>query len=105
SASLPPPRPLPPPFPYTTLFRSLSARRCVDGRETGRFSGHRAGGSAGHVPHRLVGDRGPRGGPLSQVVPQAVPGAAAEVTGKLRSEEHTSELQSRVDLVCRLLLE
>src|SRR5699024_12175380 len=26
-------------------------------------------------------------------------------TGKLRSEEHTSELQSRFDLVCRLLLE
>src|SRR5699024_11468617 len=27
------------------------------------------------------------------------------VTGRLRSEEHTSELQSRFDLVCRLLLE
>src|SRR5207247_3065776 len=31
--------------------------------------------------------------------------ALAEETGDLRSEEHTSELQSRVDLVCRLLLE
>src|SRR5438105_11269724 len=29
----------------------------------------------------------------------------ARVVGKCRSEEHTSELQSRVDLVCRLLLE
>src|SRR5699024_12248649 len=28
-----------------------------------------------------------------------------EVAGKLRSEEHTSELQSRFELVCRLLLE
>src|SRR5699024_12098101 len=30
---------------------------------------------------------------------------AAEVTANIRSEEHTSELQSRFDLVCRLLLE
>src|SRR5438105_6040569 len=30
---------------------------------------------------------------------------SATVDGDLRSEEHTSELQSRVDLVCRLLLE
>src|SRR5207247_6472341 len=33
------------------------------------------------------------------------PGAHATPTTRKRSEEHTSELQSRVDLVCRLLLE
>src|SRR5438105_9635347 len=31
--------------------------------------------------------------------------SARTTTGQARSEEHTSELQSRVDLVCRLLLE
>src|SRR2546421_3759942 len=34
-----------------------------------------------------------------------VPGAVDHRTGQWRSEEHTSELQSRSDLVCRLLLE
>src|SRR5438105_14110903 len=33
------------------------------------------------------------------------PGRGAELDRGVRSEEHTSELQSRVDLVCRLLLE
>src|SRR5438067_10308266 len=33
------------------------------------------------------------------------PGQIAELVGSVRSEEHTSELQSRFDLVCRLLLE
>src|SRR5207247_10653555 len=33
------------------------------------------------------------------------PGAGPDALGSTRSEEHTSELQSRVDLVCRLLLE
>src|SRR5207249_5899543 len=34
-----------------------------------------------------------------------LPGVDESLTGKDRSEEHTSELQSRFDLVCRLLLE
>src|SRR5207249_8238832 len=33
------------------------------------------------------------------------PGECAEISAHSRSEEHTSELQSRFDLVCRLLLE
>src|SRR2546428_4200961 len=33
------------------------------------------------------------------------PAAALDLEGRIRSEEHTSELQSRSDLVCRLLLE
>src|SRR6266576_1715833 len=40
------------------------------------------------------------GSPLSAIDPQV-----AEELGLARSEEHTSELQSRRDLVCRLLLE
>src|SRR2546429_5362364 len=62
-------------FPYTTLFRSLSRAR---NSAADRFVGEDAAGGAG-----LHG-------------PSAVDG---------RSEEHTSELQSRLHLVCRLLLE
>src|SRR5436309_12219162 len=63
-------------FPYTTLFRSVSAY----GPSPFRDRAHR------HRP------RGSKGG-------------AAEAAVGSRSEEHTSELQSRENLVCRLLLE
>src|SRR5699024_6959444 len=45
----------------------------------------------------------PSGGCRSSVTDSARPGEG--VDGAARSEEHTSELQSRFDLVCRLLLE
>src|SRR2546422_1969433 len=71
-------------FPYTTLFRS--------GRDCGVLPRvDRAPGAAHRIPderHRGRGD--PR-----------IP----DVHGQPRSEEHTSELQSRLHLVCRLLLE
>src|SRR5256885_9535853 len=68
-------------FPYTTLFRSHPA----DG----------AGGASGRA--RIPRDPRPRGGAVGR------PGEAAR--GRGRSEEHTSELQSPCNLVCRLLLE
>src|SRR2546422_7080797 len=71
-------------FPYTTLFRSV------------------------HFAHAPVG-------PKRSVLiapgswPSATSASAAastnEVGPQMRSEEHTSELQSRLHLVCRLLLE
>src|SRR5256885_9461117 len=71
-------------FPYTTLFRSqerLQAR--VIGKDH-HYNGLRR--------HRLrAGKRGV--------------GFAAHCSDGLRSEEHTSELQSPCNLVCRLLLE
>src|SRR5260221_6921104 len=71
-------------FPYTTLFRSQSAQ-----------PGHRPG-----VALRWVRDPG-RSHPL---LPR--PGSPDPRPRKeRRSEEHTSELQSHSDLVCRLLLE
>src|SRR3712207_7559059 len=81
-------------FPYTTLFRS---RRDVGGH---RLRGQRQ--RAGQA--REQGDRrrlqaGRLGHPY-----RAVPGQG-EDRDPLRSEEHTSELQSRQYLVCRLLLE
>src|SRR5260370_29708479 len=69
-------------FPYTTLFRSCrqgAGESAADALRSKRFSS-RAG--ARGVPHR--------------------PGS---LDRPVRSEEHTSELQSHLNLVCRLLLE
>src|SRR5690242_21531135 len=69
-------------FPYTTLFRSEAAPALAD-----QFAHHRhgqpGGQAAAECDRRAVADQGYR----------------------VRSEEHTSELQSHVNLVCRLLLE
>src|SRR3712207_7167756 len=76
-------------FPYTTLFRSGPLpRRDADGQ--GRPDRRRRGGA-----DLVRGERegGARLLPLLRRAPV------------LRSEEHTSELQSRQYLVCRLLLE
>src|SRR3712207_8289741 len=73
-------------FPYTTLFRSLALHR-----------GHRRG-ARGHR-RRL---RLPRVRRLAEVAGHGVRRADQDAD---RSEEHTSELQSRQYLVCRLLLE
>src|SRR5439155_22373328 len=73
-------------FPYTTLFRSHSRRSTRASGAVDRVRAQQRRGSA------LVQVRAP----------------IASNTGrcaKLRSEEHTSELQSRGHLVCRLLLE
>src|SRR3712207_7949701 len=84
-------------FPYTTLFRSLESRH----HHCGHCNLHR---------HR-------RGRSVHEATALAVPRAAFRDTSKAsarrsvvgavvaRSEEHTSELQSRQYLVCRLLLE
>src|SRR5207248_11375158 len=84
-------------FPYTTLFRSLRASDAGSGASRGR-QGIR----------RVVADRRRR--PATAHVldnPPQLCGAADRSgnAGFLRSEEHTSELQSPYDLVCRLLLE
>src|SRR3989454_2003674 len=67
-------------FPYTTLFRSL-ARTLAAGS-----------------PEMFIATAG---------VPRVEPDEAAivQLTERVRSEEHTSELQSPCNLVCRLLLE
>src|SRR5260370_30120658 len=64
-------------FPYTTLFRSRPARHAA---------GRRAGDGAGRALSRLACLDARRG-------------------KRDRSEEHTSELQSHLNIVCRLLLE
>src|SRR2546422_8257427 len=78
-------------FPYTTLFRSLRmAVRRVHDDDVAPGVEQRPG-----ARQRLLGVPPHRGGD---------PQAAVLVTVG-RSEEHTSELQSRLHLVCRLLLE
>src|SRR5438874_4410845 len=74
-------------FPYTTLFRSalvaagINATRCQR-RELLQFASHDAA-ALNYFDERIY----------------------QQPARRLRSEEHTSELQSRRDLVCRLLLE
>src|SRR5690348_17687175 len=86
----PPPRPTL--FPYTTLFRSVLQR-----------ARHDLGSGRGPLVHedhdRIVGVRMIRGREVVPVLRGIAP------AGVDRSEEHTSELQSPVHLVCRLLLE
>src|SRR2546430_10798317 len=74
-------------FPYTTLFRSVSGRN----REVSASDVERALEAAKAI--NLPQDR-----EILHVLPQAF------VVDE-RSEEHTSELQSQSNLVCRLLLE
>src|SRR2546430_12552560 len=80
-------------FPYTTLFRSR--RTAPDARRRGtartRRSRRVASATGRHADHRPG-----RGAPR--------PSATRFVSDR-RSEEHTSELQSQSNLVCRLLLE
>src|SRR3712207_8465802 len=80
-------------FPYTTLFRSTSGSQLCS-TERPRSSSpmmkvrYSLGASNGGIPHSE------RSGGKTTFFPR-----------NLRSEEHTSELQSRQYLVCRLLLE
>src|SRR5699024_11561031 len=82
--------PRPPPrstlFPYTTLFRSRVRSRRTSPKERPRLTS---------------------GTPTSSAPPSTPPActiSSRPAPRKSRSEEHTSELQSRFDLVCRLLL-
>src|SRR5438132_2529702 len=75
-------------FPYTTLFRS-STPRCPRGRLK-----------------RSVGNWHPKTGPGTESLRSVSESADHHWQAEYwRSEEHTSELQSHSDLVCRLLLE
>src|SRR5207249_11572228 len=87
-------------FPYTTLFRSLRYAACCN-------AGHGLDRGA-HQPPGLASLLPPRVFPLqARKLVNRRPGFPGDLPYKAadRSEEHTSELQSRFDLVCRLLLE
>src|SRR2546427_9511485 len=74
-------------FPYTTLFRSRRDPRL-----------------ARHLPAPVRPQPGARG--AARLDARGAPAGERRVeAGRERSEEHTSELQSQSNLVCRLLLE
>src|SRR5205809_5181807 len=78
-------------FPYTTLFRSPRSRVPLSGDAEDM-----------HVVRQAQRRRGGVGAGVLGFDPALLRGIAERVG---RSEEHTSELQSRLHLVCRLLLE
>src|SRR5207249_8811474 len=97
-----PPPPHPSLFPFTTLFRSpktitagQSAQFMIEVRGQPGFSAAVSFSCSSGVPQ----------GAVCSFNPTSVSPGASAATTTLRSEEHTSELQSRFDLVCRLLLE
>src|SRR5207248_10329425 len=90
------PPPTPPLFPYTTLFRSRPGPRASS---TAARAARDPPPPAGARPALRAG--WPRHAGRSAPSPPRTAGAPLPS----RSEEHTSELQSPYDLVCRLLLE
>src|SRR5690606_41816419 len=84
-------------FPYTTLFR-ISVRLDVGFRDPGERGRHEAVHDGHEVLTYALRDLHP----VDRVHERL---AHTDVAEQRRSEEHTSELQSRENLVCRLLLE
>src|SRR5688572_32324175 len=81
-------------FPYTTLFRSDFALAL-----TGLAA------AAGHVERKMTGRQSARFGIAREREQLADRVEGLQIGDRVRSEEHTSELQSQSNLVCRLLLE
>src|SRR2546429_5332359 len=86
-------------FPYTTLFRSPEARAAAADRAGSLL--------AAHLLHRRADllHRAGQGGGVHRRRDDLAEAVVVEEGAHGRSEEHTSELQSRLHLVCRLLLE
>src|SRR2546430_8823640 len=86
-------------FPYTTLFRSEGQRRAQLDERKGQ------GGK--YTAQQIDGDKAKGGTDAGCEVKLKQHGSDtfSLVAVNLRSEEHTSELQSQSNLVCRLLLE
>src|SRR2546427_8877356 len=82
-------------FPYTTLFRSRQAHH-GQGRDHGGADTETLHGGGGEGAGQAKQEDAGSGGETDRL---------ARPAEGLRSEEHTSELQSQSNLVCRLLLE
>src|SRR3712207_7882294 len=85
-------------FPYTTLSRSRERDRAPPRRLPPRGSGGELVAGDDRLQHQPHLE-------LREARADAAPPATPERDPGVRSEEHTSELQSRQYLVCRLLLE
>src|SRR5688500_20106868 len=92
------------PFPYTTLFRSTGSGVSAFGESPGRRGSRGSLGlflphhvcRCGHDPDEQHVERETKGPAFHDRLPWLIVG---------RSEEHTSELQSPCNIVCRLLLD
>src|SRR5260370_26949433 len=82
-------------FPYTTLFRSVAANAYASLAKIMEQPGAGKGAATG----------GPSFSALLKDAVSNVVDAGKKSDAQTRSEEHTSELQSHLNLVCRLLLE
>src|SRR5688572_32604240 len=90
-------------FPYTTLFRSERAAKA--GKRVQAL-----GGAKNHMvvmPDAVIEQtvNGIIGSAFGAAGQRCMAGSVVVTVGEARSEEHTSELQSQSNLVCRLLLE
>src|SRR3989442_10669665 len=85
-------------FPYTTLFRSPIAETGYSYNGVARLDYQIS--DKHHLYLRWFGGQGSQSAPLG-----SSPALGTASSNLKRSEEHTSELQSRPHLVCRLLLE
>src|SRR4051794_41433310 len=85
-------------FPYTTLFRSWSGTKSVRGVR----NWFRMRNSPTSADRARLGRRRPIN---RSMLATSAAASSVDVLDVVRSEEHTSELQSPVHLVCRLLLE
>src|SRR5256884_1393749 len=100
-------------FPYTTLFRSVGTA-LTDDRGSYEFPSLAPGNyfvsvaaNPWYAVHPVSSSADGTANPPPGVAPSldvATPGGGFAVPSAERSEEHTSELQSRLHLVCRLLL-
>src|SRR2546430_11995350 len=89
-------------FPYTTLFRSFAPLEGFQGSEAWESVVERMrlpGGRPWPIPVTLASETGDEGETIDLI------GHEGTLLGAIRSEEHTSELQSQSNIVCRLLLE
>src|SRR5207249_10552931 len=93
-------------YPYHRDLHSFPTRRSSDlaGGDVSPPVGHVAQGPQGRSARAQPAAGDARGGAARQHV-RSEPLLSGRRDGPDRSEEHTSELQSRFDLVCRLLLE
>src|SRR2546429_6885482 len=100
-----PPPPIPPPFPYPPLFRPpLKAAPFLTSRQSPSPTNvpNASGSCSSDTRRPRQPDPGRRSPLHGDPRPDRSHGIPADVD--TRSEEHTSELQSRLHLVCRLLL-
>src|SRR5690554_7187421 len=89
-------------FPYTTLFRSFCFCVCSQGTD---FNFLRLGINSCGNPKKHGAFFGVVGVDGDRLALASIASPCVEAHCQVRSEEHTSELQSRPHLVCRLLLE